>query len=285
MRRIALMNEKGGVAKSTTTLNLAATLATEFQKSVLVIDLDHQANLSQSLSGDSDLSPTLTQVLLGECDPADAVYATKYDNLELLPCDAGLADVAVSLGDSSGSLGVGREFRLRQVIDKISEPFDYDPFDYILIDTSPSRSLLTINALMTVSEVIVPIDPSQWSIMGVRSLEQLTTQVSTFMKHHTRISCVVLTKTNQTVVCRDVEKMVRDYFGDKVAKATIPASIKVEEANARGLAVRDYAPDCRAAHAYLEFTQEVMNEEEGVAGQCLAEENTGTTTEGNAEAA
>lgn len=253
-RRIAWLNEKGGSGKSTSALNLSANLATRFGQRVLLIDVDHQANITAVLSSGQGGEKTLTDVFLNDVLAQEAVRHTHYPNLDILPADASLAEVNVAMADSSSSLGLGRELRLKRALATIERNYDF-----VILDTAPQRSLLSINVLNYADEVFVPLDPGYWSILGAQRLEELIELIRTHMEHKTlRISGVLLTKAQQTNVAKEVEENVREYFGERVFKTTIPLNVKVEEAHSRGLSVLDYAPASAGAQAYLEFTKEVL---------------------------
>lgn len=255
IRRIAWLNEKGGSGKSTSALNVSAILASQFGKKVLLVDVDHQANITAVLTKGESGRKTLTNVLMDDLPARQAIYPTCYDNLHLLPADASLADVNVAMADPAGRLGLGREFRLRRALEEI-EP-DYD---FLIVDTGPQRTLLNINVLNYVQDVLVPIDPGYWSIMGVRHLEGLITDIQTQMGHtELRIGGVLLTKVQHTNVAKEVEQQVRSYFGNRVFRVSIPLNVKVEEAHSRGVAVLDYAPQSAGAQAYLAVTQEILS--------------------------
>jgi chromosome partitioning protein len=256
-RRIAWLNEKGGSGKSTSALNVSANLASQFGKRVLLVDVDHQANITAVLTKGEPGRQTLTQVLMENIPVQEAIWSTRYPNLDLLPADASLADVNVAMADPAGRLGLGREFRLRRALEGV-EP-DYD---FVVIDTGPQRTLLNINVLNYVEDVLVPIDPGYWSIMGVRRLEELIAQIHTHMNHtRLRIGGVLLTKVQRTNVAKEVEEQVRAYFGDRVFQAAIPLNVKIEEAHSRGLAVLDYDSSCPGAQAYLALTREILDYE------------------------
>lgn len=253
-RRLAWLNEKGGSGKSTSALNVAANLASRFEQSVLLVDVDHQANVTTALSGEEQGGPTLTQVLIEGVPAAEAIRPTRYERLHLLPADGLLADVNIAMGDANGPLGMGREMRLKRALEPIERNYDF-----VIIDTSPQRTLLNINVLNYVDEIFVPIDPGYWSIMGVRNLEELLEQVRVQMGHERlRIGGVLLTKAQRTNVAQDLEKQVREYFGDRVLKTVVPLNVKVEEAHSRGVAVLDYAPESPGAKAYLAVTEEIL---------------------------
>lgn len=252
-RRIAWLNEKGGSGKSTSALNLAVNLATEFDCRILLLDVDHQANATSVLTRKEPVAATLAQVLTGEVAAQDAVFHTHYERLDLLPASAELANVNIAMADPTGKLGIGREIRLKRVLADLERSYDY-----VIADTGPQRTLLNINVLNYVNEVFVPIDPAYFSVEGVQNLEQLITDVREMMDHRElRIGGVLLTKVERTNVSREVEAQVRGYFTDRVFRTTIPRNIKVEEAHSHGMSVLDYAPESPGARAYLALTEEI----------------------------
>lgn len=253
-RRVAWLNEKGGTGKSTSALNVAAILASRFGQRVLLVDADHQANITTSLSREVTDLPTLTNVLVEGLRVHDVVRTTGYERLHLIPSDAALADVNIAMADPNSALGLGRELRLKRAL----EPLDA-AYDFVIVDTSPQRTLLNINVLNYVDEVFVPIDPGYWSVMGVQNLEDLVAKVCQHMGHERlRIGGVLMTKMQRTNVAREVEEQVRQHFGDLVFKTTVPLNVKVEEAHSRGLSVADYAPGTPGAAAYLTVTEEIL---------------------------
>lgn len=254
IRRIAWLNEKGGSGKSTSALNLSWNLASRFGQRVLLLDVDHQANITAVLTHGLADHKTLTDVLLRDVPVVQAIVHTNCPNLDLLPADSDLADVNVAMADSASQLGLGRELRLKRALAPV-EP----NYDFVIVDTGPQRTLLNINVLNYVDEVFVPIDPGYWSMLGVQHLNNLIEQIRLHMGHATlRIGGVLLTKVQKTNVAREVEQQVREFFGEQVFRTAIPLNVKVEEAHSRGISVLDYAPDSAGAVAYLAFTKEVL---------------------------
>ena len=253
IRRIAWLNEKGGSGKSTSALNVAANLA-KLKRRTLLLDLDHQGNSTAVLTQGQPVGASLAQVLVGEIPAADALYHTRYANLDLLPASAELADVNIALADPTGKLGRGRELRLKRALTDLEQRYDY-----VIADTGPQRTLLNVNVLNYVHEVFVPIDPGYFSLLGVQRLEQLINDIREMMDHpQLHIGGILLTRVTSTNVAREVEAQVRAAFGERVFRTTIPQSIKVEEAHSRGMSVLDYAPNSTGALAYLTLTEEII---------------------------
>lgn len=251
MRTIALVSEKGGVAKTVTTLNVAACLARSGCR-VLVIDADPQHNASLVLlRGESARRPTLLEVLMGQADARDAVVSTATTGVALLPADATLAEANVAL---VGELG--RERRLRTAI----ESLDGD-YDAVLVDTPPTRSLLTVNALNAVRDAVIPVAPGLFSLSGLALLWGVVEEVRRHLDNKSlRVAGLILTMVERNNVSRDLEEQLRDAYGPLVYRETIPRSVKVEEAVSRYESVITYAPRSAAAKAYIGLTGEIIGD-------------------------
>jgi chromosome partitioning protein len=248
-RRIAWLSEKGGVGKTTSAINTAVGLA-KLGHRTLLIDADPQGNASLVLLGGSPtMAPTLHQVLVDEVDAREAIRATGTPGLDILPADASLADANLSLAAE-----VGRERRLRVALEGVE-----DAYDYIVIDTSPARSLLTVNVMCYVREILVPLDPGLFSLSGLGQLQQAVEEVRRFLDNRTlRIAGIVLTRTARNNVAREVEARVRETFGELVHKTTIPSATAVEEAHSRFQSVLDYSPRSTGAKAYAALVREII---------------------------
>jgi len=249
MRRIGFISEKGGVAKSTSALNVAAGLTRRGFRTLLV-DLDPQANASLVLLGGRPAEPpTLGAVLLGDATAAEAVRSTATAGLDVLPADVTLADANLALTNL-----VGRECRLRGALGTIE-----DRYDFVVLDTSPQRSLLTINALVYLDEAIVPVDPGLFAVAGLGQLQAAVEDVRRFLDNRRlRIAGLVLTRTQNNNVSRDVESQLRGLFGSLVYRTTIPTNAKCEEAHSRYQSVLEYAPRSAGAKAYAELVEEII---------------------------
>jgi chromosome partitioning protein len=249
MRRIGFVSEKGGVAKTTTALNVAVGLARRGHRTLLV-DVDPQANASLVLTqGRGADPPTLGAVLLGEAEAADAIRPTAVTGLDLLPADVSLADANLALADQ-----IGRERRLRVALEDVE-----GRYEYVLLDTSPQRSLLTVNALCYIAEAIVPVDPGLFAVAGLGQLQAAVEDVRRYLDNRAlRIAGLVLTRTANNNVSRDVEAQLRGMYGDLVHPTAIPTNAKVEEAHSRYQSVLDYAPRSAGAKAYAALVEEII---------------------------
>lgn len=248
-RRIAWLSEKGGVGKTTSAINTAVGLA-KLGHRTLVIDADPQGNAGLVLLGGRPVtSPTLHQVLVDEVEADEAIRPTGTPGLDILPADASLADANLEL---AGELG--RERRLRVAMEGVE-----DRYDFVVIDTSPARSLLTVNVMCYVREILVPVDPGLFSLSGLGQLQQAIEEVRRFLDNRTlRIAGIVLTRIARSNVAREVEARVRESFGDLVHPTTIPSATAVEEAHSRFQSVLDYSPRSTGAKAYAALVKEIV---------------------------
>ncbi len=250
MRTIAVVAQKGGQAKSTTVINMAACLAAGGLRT-LVIDTDTQANATYVLlRGETPRRPTLSQVLTGDATADDAIVPTGVADVELIPAEPALADVAVSLASE-----VGRERRLRSALAALT-----GEFDVCLIDTGPTRSLVTSNVLNVADDVLVPIAPGMFGFLGLVQLRADMDLVRRFLENKSLgLLGIALVMTERTSVSRDFERQMREIHGGLVLDATVPRSVKFEEANARKLTILEHAPKSPGALAYQALTTEVMS--------------------------
>jgi chromosome partitioning protein len=250
MRSVAFVSEKGGVGKSTSVLNVAACLVKKGLR-VLVVDTDPQANVSYVLlRGEKPRRPTLHEILVGQAEAAEAIVSTALEGVSLLPAEASLADANVTLAGE-----IGRERRLRMAMEGAGERFHF-----VLVDTAPTRSLLTTNVLNFAEEVFVPIAPGLFGVLGLGQLQADVGQVRRFLDNKAlRIGGIVLTMMEKNNVCRDLETQLGQLFGKLVFRTKIPRSIKLEEAHSRHESILTYAPKSVGASAYLALTEEILD--------------------------
>jgi chromosome partitioning protein len=249
MRSIAVVAQKGGAGKTTSVVALAACLAGQGGR-VLVLDSDTQANATHVLlGGEGPRRPTLSEVLTGEASAVDAIVPSTISGVDLIAAEAGLADVNVSLAAE-----VGRERRLRSAMAEV------EGYDVCLVDTGPTRSLLTTNVLNFAAEVIVPLAPGLFGFLGLAQLQADMNLVRRFLENKAlTLAGVFLVQMDRTAVSRDFEREVREVLGGLVYPTTIPTSVKFREAEARRASIIDHAPKGPGAVAYRALTLEVMN--------------------------
>src|SRR4051794_8456249 len=250
MRSVAFVSEKGGVGKTTSAVNVAACLARKGHK-VLIVDSDPQANVSYVLlRGEKPRRPTLHEVLIGQAEADHAIVPTVLEGVALLPAEAALADANVTLAGE-----IGRERRLRVAMEGAGESFNF-----VLVDTAPTRSLLTTNTLNFVNEVLVPIAPGLFGVLGLGQLQTDVSAVRRFLDNKVlRIGGGFLTMGEKNNVARDLEEQLRQLFGGLVFGTKIPRSVKLEEAHSRHESILTYAPKSVGAAAYLALTQEILD--------------------------
>lgn len=253
-RRLAVSNQKGGVGKTTTTVNLAAGLARNGLK-ILVVDLDPQGNASTAL-GVEHREGTVSsyELLLGACTPEQVIQrSTANGNLFCIPATIDLAAVEIELVSK-----VRREYRLR---DALSPEFIKEAgFDYVFVDCPPSLGLLTTNALNAVEEVLIPIQCEYYALEGVNQLLKYITMVQHQLNPQLHISAILLTMFDgRTKLAEEVSADVRNTFGSLVLRNRIPRSVKVSEAPGFGQTVLDYDPGSRGSMAYMDAAKELAN--------------------------
>lgn len=251
MRRIAFISEKGGTGKTTTAINVAVGLAKRGMR-VLLADLDPQGNASLVLLGGKPAEPpTIGAVLLDQADAHEAIRPTATAGLDILPADVSLADANLALASE-----VGRERRLRVALGEIG-----DRYDCVVLDTSPQRSLLSVNALVYAEEVLVPVDPGLFAVAGLGQLQATVDEVRRYLDNRAlRIAGLILTRTRNDNVSRDVEAQLRGMFGDLVYRVTIPTNAKIEEAHSRFQSVLDWSPRSAGAVAYSALIEEIATD-------------------------
>jgi chromosome partitioning protein len=245
----AVVNQKGGVGKTTTTVNLAAYLAA-FGKKVLLIDIDPQSNASVGLGLDrQQLSLCLYNVIIENIPPQEVIVKSSIANLDILPSTPRLAGAEVELVSLER-----RETRLREALLSIKENYDL-----LVIDCPPSLSLLTVNALAAADEVIIPIQCEYYALEGISQLTHTLELVRESINPSLKIRGIVLTMFDpRTLLSSQVAEEARKYFGSKVFKTVIPRNVRLAEAPSFGQPIIFYDPASKGAEAYENLCREVL---------------------------
>jgi len=249
-RIIAIANQKGGVGKTTTTVNLGAALA-ELDYRVLVIDLDPQGNATTGLGVEArNFELSMYDVIMRDQPLEDCIEPTSVKNLFVAPATIDLAGVEIELVPA-----FSREMKLKRAIDTVVEDFDF-----VLIDCPPSLGLITVNGLAAADEVLVPIQCEYYALEGLSQLLRNVNLVSTNLNQTLEVSTIVLTMFDaRTRLSVDVANEVREHFSERVCRAVIPRTVRLSEAPSFGQPITVFDPTSRGAVAYRELAKEVSN--------------------------
>jgi chromosome partitioning protein len=248
-RIIALCNQKGGVGKTTSTINLAAALA-EYGRKVLAVDFDPQGALSAGLGVPTHDVPTIYDLLLGNVkNPAEAIVETSFENLHVIPANIDLSAAEVHLINE-----VARETILARVLARVS-----DKYDVILVDCQPSLGLLTVNALTAAHGVLIPLECEYFALRGVALLVETIDKVKDRLNPALALDGILATMyDSRTLHSREVLERVVETFGPKVYETVIGRTVKFPDASVAGAPITTFAPDHPAADAYRQLARELI---------------------------
>ena len=258
---ISVANQKGGVGKTTTTVNLATILAKRGKK-VLLIDADPQGNATSGLGLDKDIEPSTYDILVNDTSLEETMQKTIIKNLKICPANMNLAGAEVELVSM-----MSREQRLKEKVDIIK-----DEFDYILIDCPPSLGLVTLNSFTASNSVLIPVQCEYFALEGLGQLLNTINLVKKHLNKEITIEGALLTMYDiRTNLSNQVVKEVKKYFENKVYKTVIPRNVRLSEAPSYGMPITEYDPRSKGAKSYTKFAKEFLkiNEEEKKAKHML----------------
>ena len=249
-RIIAIANQKGGVRKTTTSINLSSCIAAKGKK-VLVVDIDPQGNTTSGYGIEkNDLDNTIYELMLGDCSIEDCIIKDVIENISILPSNVNLAAAEIEL------IGVDKkEYILKNEIDWVK-----DRYDYIIIDCPPSLSLLTVNAMTTADSVLVPIQCEYYALEGLSQLIHTVNLVKERLNPNLEMEGVVFTMyDSRTNLSAQVVENVKSHLNQKVYRTVIPRNIRLAEAPSYGQPINIYDPKSAGAESYLALAEEVID--------------------------
>ena len=250
---IAITNQKGGVGKTTTSINLGASLAANDLR-VLLVDFDPQGNSTSGLGIDKNPETlTVYSALLGGMPVEQIIVKTECEGLDIVPADKNLVAANLELVDLKD-----REHRLKQVLNQVKERYNY-----ILIDCPPALDLLTLNALVAAESVLIPIQCEFFALEGISQLMDTIDKIREAFSHPLKIQGILLTMYDErTNLTRQVADDLRDFFHDEVLNTVIPRSIRLAEAPSYGKPILMYDPRSRGAESYIKLAKEILENEQ-----------------------
>ena len=245
---ISVANQKGGVGKTSTTINLSTLLAKKGKK-VLLIDADPQGNATSGVGAEKDIELSTYDVLVGETEIEETLEDTMIEGLKVCPSNINLAGAEVELVSM-----MSREQRLKEKLESVKEDFDY-----ILIDCPPSLGLITLNAFTASDSVLIPVQCEYYALEGLGQLINTINLVKKHLNKGIEVEGALLTMYDaRTNLSNQVVKEVKKYFNDKVYKTVIPRNVRLSEAPSYGMPITEYDPRSKGARSYEKFTREFL---------------------------
>ncbi len=249
---ISVANQKGGVGKTTTTVNLATILAKKGKK-VLLIDADPQGNATSGLGVEKEVEYTTYDILVNDATIEQAIQSSSIKNLSVCPANMSLAGAEVELVSM-----MSREQRLKEKLDAVK-----DKFDFILVDCPPSLGLITLNSFTASNSVLIPVQCEYFALEGLGQLINTIERVKKYLNKDIQIEGALLTMYDaRTNLSNQVVKEVKKYFGDKVYKTVIPRNVRVSEAPSYGMPITEYDARSKGAKSYIKFAKEFYKQNE-----------------------
>lgn len=247
---ISVVNQKGGVGKTTTSINLAAFLAKKGQR-VLLIDMDSQCNATSGLGFDvKSLNQGIYEVLVEDLALSEAILQTSVEGLDIAPATTPLAGAAVELVELHD-----REFKLKNAVDTVAENYDF-----VIIDCPPSLGLITVNCLLATDHVLIPVQAEYYALEGLSQLLNTVDLIKENVKPELQVLGAVVTMYDKrNLLSWQVRQELNKHFPYRVFNAVVPRNIRLTEAPSHGIPITDYAPSSRGAHAYERLAQEILD--------------------------
>ncbi len=252
-RVFAITNQKGGVGKTTTAINLAAALAAN-DLNILLVDSDPQGNSTTGIGATKDSDkPSLYHVLLGRATARETIIRTDFEGLHIIPADKNLVGANLELIEFSN-----RESQLRERLQEIRQDYDF-----LLIDCPPALDLLTLNALVAADSVLIPIQCEFFALEGISELMDTIDRIRDSFQHSLGVEGILLTMfDDRTNLTRQVAADLKEFFGDQVFRTVIPRSIRLAEAPSFGKTILGYDPRSRGAESYIRLAKEILDHEQ-----------------------
>ncbi|HBS43732.1 MAG TPA: sporulation initiation inhibitor Soj [Paenibacillus sp.] len=249
---IAIANQKGGVGKTTTSVNLGAGMAT-LGKRVLLVDIDPQGNTTSGVGvNKADVANCIYDILINEVNPLETILETQNEGLHIIPATIQLAGAEIELVST-----ISRELKLKKALNAVK-----NNYDYIIIDCPPSLGILTINSLTAADSVIIPIQCEYYALEGLSQLLNTVRLMQKNLNPHLKIEGVLLTMLDaRTNLGIQVIEEVKKYFQEKVYRTIIPRNVRLSEAPSHGQSIITYDPRSKGAEVYLELAKEVISYE------------------------
>lgn len=247
MSIVSVINQKGGVAKTTTSLNVAAAWAKQGKK-VLLVDLDPQSSATKAVFGDRDFEYTIYDVMMSQKQIEEVIVTSEPFGFDMVPAEILLSGIDIQL-----AAYFGREQMLKRKLDPIVRKYDH-----IIIDCSPSLGLMTVNALLASKDIIIPLCPDYFSMKGIDLILSTLQGIRTGLGYRVGVRGVVITRYRDRRIAKDVIRQVREKYDLRVFDSFIPDNIAVEEAHHMHTPLHEYAPESPAASAYMELSKEML---------------------------